>query len=402
MTLQRGPTPARRMEGRRPSRALALALALALASCGGSSHSHAASSGRGGVESISASVPGLDALVGGDPGAVVARVGAHVITRGAFAHAFGVALRGEGANIVPPVPPVFSACVRSLRATAAGARSSPSALRESCKDEYETFAREGLQELISQQWVISGAAEAGVKVSEAELRKYLQTHDGSPYKSVVLASLARYGETVADLVRQTKVQLLAEGIRHRIRVAAERVSHAEVVAYYDAHRQSLGVPPEREIDIVRAASEAEALKLKREIATGRSFASVLKGLPLQQPIFSTNGVVGRYRPGLYRESPLDRAIFAAKRHALSGPVKIFLGYYVFEVKRTFPPVHYSLAQEEGSIGTQLQNERYKKAFTAFVAGWRARWRARTDCSPGYVVSKCSDAPVASEDPFTLD
>ena len=149
--------------------------------------------------------------------------------------------------------------------------------------------------------------------------------------------------------------------------------------------------------------------LKSEIAAGKSFASVASKLPAaHQPYFSKHGLVLDYQPGLYSETPLDHAIFAAKPNVLSGPVGISLGYYVFEVKRTLPPHQKTLAQVQATIRQELPKILYKQVLVEFIKGWRQRWTARTDCRAGYVVTHCRQyrPPIGvrppNEDPYTLN
>ena len=87
---------------------------------------------------------------------------------------------------------------------------------------------------------------------------------------------------------------------------------------------------------------------------------------------------------------------------------ISLGYYVFEVKRTYPSYQKTLAQSQAEIRRRLPSEMYKKALVAFIGTWRLRWRARTDCEAGYVVTKCRQFKAAGvaqpekEDPYTFN
>jgi hypothetical protein len=211
---------------------------------------------------------------------------------------------------------------------------------------------------------------------------------------------------VADFALETKVQLLAEGIRHALTRKTAHLNQAQIVNYYNEHKQLFGVPKRRDLEIARAGSEAEALKIKAEIASGKTFASVVRTLPLPQPIYSKKGMVLRYEPHLYHQPPLNDAIFAAKPNVLSGPVKIEEGYYVFEVKRAYPLRPSTLAQAQTAIRRQLPTMLYKQALVAFVSEWRKRWAARTDCQPGYVVAKCRQAssatPPENQDPYTLN
>jgi parvulin-like peptidyl-prolyl isomerase len=366
---------------------------LALGGCGGSGNAAATAGAGSAGDPVS------------EPDAVVARVGTQVITKAVFAHALAGVEKFEGLVGDAPVPPDFTACVRHVEATstaAAGARPGRAALRVECQGQYQGLMTRALDRLISDQWVIGGAAEAGVSVSAAELRAYLKREQNGRSQAQVARQLALYGRTLADAAVSSRVQLLSEGIRHLFAARTEHLSSAQVAGYYDAHRSEFGTPPRRAVEIARTASRAEALRVKREIASGRSFASVVKGLPVEQPIFSKDGFIPEYEPNLYREPPLNDAIFAARPGVLSGPVGIYLGYYIFEVKRTFAAVQEPLSAAQATIRAKLPNELYKRAFSAFVAGWRARWKAKTFCSPGFVTAKCAGAPGIAEDPFTLN
>jgi parvulin-like peptidyl-prolyl isomerase len=339
------------------SAAALLAATFALSACGSGASRH------GTTASGSATAPSLATPRTPDPGvepnAVVASVGGHAITKAMYEHA--LADRGAALNF-----------------------------------------------LIVQQWVIGGAAEEGVHVSDRELKQELKSVLRGQSQAQAEKELAKTGLTWADFVLERKEQLLAEGIRHLLRRKTAHPTQAQIASYYDHNKKLFGVPKRRDLQIVRAASEAEARKLKSEIAAGRSFASVASKLPAaHQPYFSKEGSVLGYEPGLYSEPPLDHAIFAAKPNVLSGPVGISLGYYVFEVKRTHPPQQKTLAQVQAAIKQQLPEILYKRALAAFVRGWRHRWRARTDCRPGYVVTKCRQyrpvgVPAPNEDPYTLN
>jgi len=386
---------------RRTCRVLACALwatfaALVVSACGGSGHAGSATK--------TGATPVASAYSGPEPNAVVVRVGGHAITRAQFAHSLAGVEKFEGLGSAAPVPPDFTACTKHLASTPptpGGAKPSAAAAKKSCEVEYQKLLKHALDPLISRQWVIGGAAEAGVSVSEAEVQAQLKAMEKHSSRAQMVANLAGYGSTFAEFEAQTKVNLLAEGIRHMIRAKANAITTADVASYYAANKGAFGTPPRRALYIVRTATEAEALKVKREIAAGRSFASIAKHLPLQQPIFTNDAYLAGYEPKLYTEPPLNNAILAAKPNVLSGPVKIFLGYYVFEVKRLIPATVEPLAQAYATIRAELPYKRYRAGLRAFVAAWRARWRARTQCQPGYVVAKCAGVPPEAEDPFTL-
>jgi hypothetical protein len=50
----------------------------------------------------------------------------------------------------------------------------------------------------------------------------------------------------------------------------------------------------------------------------------------------------------------------------------------------------------------------QQVLAEFIKAWRAKWRAKTSCQPGYVVEKCrqykvtSSTPAPAENPLTLN
>jgi PPIC-type PPIASE domain len=331
-----------------------------------------------------------------------------------FAHSLAGLVKSEGPDYVVPVPPDFTACIKHLEASFAssapsGSEPGPATLKGQCEQQYQTLETQALDPLIVDQWVIGGAAEEGVHVSGRELQQALKKVEAGQSQAQAAQELATSGRTLADFALETKVKLLAEGIRHMLTRKTEHVTQMQVVDYYNEHKSLFGVPKRRDLEIVRAGSDAEARKIKSELASGKTFASVVSKLPsTYQPIYSKNGVVLGYEPELYREPHLDHAIFDAKPNVLSGPVGISLGYYVFKVTRAYPPYQKSLVQSQAAIRQQLPDQIYKQALVAFIKAWRLRWRARTACEAGYVVAKCSQFKVPDkaqsekEDPYTLN
>jgi foldase protein PrsA len=329
-----------------------------------------------------------------EPNAVVARVGAHVITGAMFAHAFAIQIRSEGTSGIGLVPPSFSGCIAHLKtapaqpvAGAPAPGSSIAVLRAECLKQYLLVETHALDSLILAQWLTAGAAELGTGASEAaiqaEIAKTMHNEGKRFYEN-----LATQGRSVADVAAEIRTQLSAEAIRQTLTARANQLSEAQIASYYEHNRATYGVPEKRTVEIARLSTAASARKLKRELASGKSFAGILKQLPSPQPIFSSNGVVPAYVSGMYHEPALNNAIISAKPGVLSGPVAIELGYYIFKVTHVSPAQQKTLAQSRALIRQQLPNILYVKSLEAFIASWRTRWTARTDCQPGYVVAKC--------------
>jgi foldase protein PrsA len=291
-------------------------------------------------------------------------------------------------------PPDFTACISHHRivSNVAVSQESVRQLKTQCESEYQRLRQEVLGRLISALWVVGEARELGVDASHGTIERLVHktefTYDGA------------------------REYLDAEAIRALIKRRVGRVTHARIVSWYDAHKSQFAVPETRDVRIVRARTRASALAIKREIAGGTTFASAARQLTahdsrLQQPFHSKEGLVLGLRPGFYNEPPLNRAIFTARPHKLEGPIDIvhaFPGSFVFEVTRITRGFQKPLAEVEGSIRKRLPEVLYKKALVSFVSTWRAKWRAKTRCRPGYVIFKCRQfkgAAPSQQDPYAL-
>jgi parvulin-like peptidyl-prolyl isomerase len=344
-----------------------------------------------------------------DPPAVVARVGGSAISGAAFQRSLAAEEKGE----VPPlVAPQFTACVAHLKQQAPLARAeglpvlSNAGLRNQCAARRQALREEVLDRLITDDWVIGGARELGVDVSSqrlaADLASLKRTHFPTPAR--FHAYLAKSGQTVGDLLLAERVQLDNEAIRAAIAGKVRSVTQAQIAQYYAQNKKQYHVPETRDVEIVGTPTPAQTQAAKREIASGKSFASVAKQQTTAQPFHSEDGVVLGLVSGLYREPSLNNAIFTARPGVLSGVIKTVIGYYVFRVRRIHPAYQETLAQATPGIRKALPAERQDKALVGFIKDWRVKWIARTDCSLGYVVGRCrqSKASPTAEDPYTLN
>jgi foldase protein PrsA len=88
------------------------------------------------------------------------------------------------------------------------------------------------------------------------------------------------------------------------------------------------------------------------------------------------------------DAELNRAVFKARKGALVGPVMIRSSYYVFEVTKITPARQRSLEEVAPTIRQLLESRNQEQAMDAYVKGFNAKWKARTECRRGYVVAEC--------------
>jgi foldase protein PrsA len=350
---------------------------------------------------------GLSACGGGIPGDAVATVGGNSITKTTFNHWMSVAASssktGTTAKAVVPEPPNYTACISNLAATTAkpakGQKAPTTAqLKTQCETQYKTLKTEVLGFLVSLEWVLGEAKSLGVNVTDAEVKKDFVKIRTQQFPSTAEFEkfLATSGQTVSDLLLRVKQNLVSQKIQTKVLKSGGKVTQAEVAKYYNTHKSSYGTPEKRKVEIVLTKTEAAAASAKKEIESGKSFASVAKAVSIDPTTKAKGGLLPEVVKG-EEEKALDTAIFSAKPNSLGGPVKTPFGYYIYEVLGSTPGSQQTLAQAQTAIKQQLTSTKQQSAFTKFVKSFKAKWKAKTECRTGYVVEDCKSykAPKTS-------
>jgi len=299
-----------------------------------------------------------------------------------------------GSKPVIPDPPDYKACIAHLKAIApkpAKGQTAPTEaqLKSECETQYKALVQEVLGFLISASWVIGEGESLGVKVSDKEVEKEFDKIKAQqfPKASEFQKFLASSGETVSDLLLRVKLNLLSTKIQQKVAKQKATITKAQVEKYYHENESKLGTPEKRAVKIILTKTEEQALKAKKEIESGKSFASVAKAASIDPTSKANGGLIVGVVKG-EEEKALDSAIFSAKPNVLSGPVKTPFGYYIYEVKSITAGSHPTLAASEAQIKQQLTSAHQQEALSNFVKEFRKKWTAKTECREGYSVMDC--------------
>jgi foldase protein PrsA len=340
---------------------------------------------------------------GGIPGNAVVSVDSSAITRPTFKHWISVAaISGQTGQLAagkpaPPEPPEYTACINHLKEVATKElaakkiKSIPTAaaLKKACEQQYQSLKREVLGFLISSEWIIGEAASLGVKVSDAEVKKQFLKIRTQQFPSTAEFEkfMASSGQTVSDLLLRVKLNMLSQKIQQKIAKSKVKVTQAQIQKYYNENKSRYGTPEKRQVQIILTRLPQEAEAAKKEVESGKSFASVAKAKSIDRTSKSKGGQLGEISKG-QEEQALDTAIFSAKPHTLSGPVNTSFGFYIFEVLGTKAGTQQSLSQVQASIKQQLTATQQQTALSTFVKTFKKKWVAKTDCRSGYVGEDC--------------
>ena len=339
---------------------------------------------------------GLSACGGGIPGNAIVAVDGNAITKDTFNHWMSVAAASSattGAKPAIPVPPNYTACIASAKAGVKPVKGQKAptegALKAQCAQQYKSLQQEVLGFLISSNWVIGEAKSLGVKISDKEVKKQFEKIKSQQFPKAAEFEkfLKTSGQSVSDLLLRVKLNLLSQKIQQKIVKQKGKVTQAQIAKYYKENPKRFAVAEKRDLQIILTKTEAQAKKAKQEVESGKSFASVAKSVSID-PTSKSNG--GKL-PGVVKgqeEKSLDAAVFAAKKNALTGPVKTPFGYYIFNVTGITTGSQQTLKQAETSIKSQLTATQQQSALSKFVKEFKKKWMSKTDCRAGYVVTDC--------------
>jgi len=359
----------------------------------------------------------LAACGGGSvPGNAVAKVGDTSISKDTFNHwvrVAAVSMQGQGqppganvdlSKIQVPQPPDFTACVANKKKTSpkpAKGQPTPNdaAFKSQCKQEYEGLRDQVMQFLISAQWIQGEASDQGIKVSDSDVNaQFAKTKKQSfPKEADFKKFLASSGMTQQDILFRVKLDTISNKLRTKITKGKDKVTPAQIQAYYNKNKARFAQPERRDLRIVLTKDKAKAQQALSALKSGQSFASVVKKYSTDASSKAQGGLLPAVAKG-QQEPQLDKAAFVAPKGKVQGPVKTQFGYYVFMVAKITAASQQSLVQATPTITQLLKSQNQQGSLDTFVKGFQKKWKAKTDCRKDYVTQDCKNAPKVKTNP----
>jgi len=348
----------------------------------------------------------------GVPGNAVAKVQDESIKRATFDHWMKIAAIGSAAqsgqkqatSAKVPDAPDFEQCVAQKRAAAGKpAKGQPkttdAALKKQCQQTYDQLRDQVLQFLIRATWLDQEAGRQKVKVSDQDVQKSIDAIKKQQFPKA--GDYEKYirgvGLTNDDVLFQQRTQLLEQKITQKVTKGKDKVTDAQIQAYYTKNESRFATPERRNLLIVLTKTEAQAKKAKAALASGQSWAAVAKRYSIDQQSKKQGGKLTGVAKG-QQEKAFDTAAFAAKKSKVVGPVKTQFGYYDFVVNKVTPASQQSLQQATPTIKQLLAAQNQQKALDAFIKKFRDKWKGKTECREGYKTPDCKNGPKATPTP----
>jgi foldase protein PrsA len=346
----------------------------------------------------------LAACGGGIPGNSVARVDDTTIKKAEFDHWIGVAAKSSqqqgapAANTTVPDAPNFTKCIAAARAQVpkpAKGQPAPTVkqLKAQCLQQFNGLRDQVMQFLINAQWLKGEAADQNIKVTDAEITKSFnqQKQQQFPKAADYQKFLKSSGMTEADLRYNVELTLLSNKLRTKVTKGKDKATPAQISAFYAKNRKQFAKPQTRDANLVLTKTQAQANAAKKALAGGDSWATVAKKYSTDPQTKQNGGKLPGITQG-QQDPAFDKAVFAAKKGQVTGPIKTQFGYLVFDVTNSTPASQQTLAQAAPQIRQQLSTQGQQKALQSFVKDFEKKWKDRTDCRKGFVVDVCKNAP----------
>jgi foldase protein PrsA len=336
------------------------------------------------------------------PSGAVAKVGDETISQEAFDKWLRTAVSGQaqGGEAVVPDPPDFEKCIAAKKEAPlpkGQKQQSDAALKKQCKQEYDTLKREVMLFLIQAEWVEQEAAERGVEVSDAAVRKSFedQKKQAFPTDKAYNEFIESSGMTEEDILFRVKLNELQQKLTQKVTEDAAKVTDEDIQEYYEKNKRRFAQPERRDLRVVLTKTERKAKQARNALEDGDSWKKVVKEYSIDEASKAQAGLLPAVAKG-QQDKALDDAVFDAKKGELEGPVKTQFGWYVFEVDKITPASQQSLEQSKDTIKNLLRSERQQKALDEFVKSFREDYREQTECADDYRIEECSNAPKESD------
>ncbi|HVP03688.1 MAG TPA: peptidyl-prolyl cis-trans isomerase [Solirubrobacteraceae bacterium] len=340
------------------------------------------------------------------PSSDMAKVDNTTIAKTTFAHWLGISEQSaqqQGGNALVLDPPNFTKCIAAAKAAApkpAKGQPTPTdaTFKKTCQQQYEQQKDQVVSFLLRSQWLEAEAARQGITVSDAELKSAFNKArlQAFPKTADYIKFLKSSGQTEADLLYRERAQLLEQKITAKVTKGAKNVTQQDVQAYYNKNKaKQFTTPEQRSMHVILTKDQATAAKARAAILAGTPWATVAKQYSIDPAAKDNGGVLNNVVKG--QGAPdFEKGVFGAKKGVVTAPFKTADGWYVVRVDGIKPAKVTPLnAATSASIKQILLQTKQQAVLTKFGKDYTDRWKSKTDCQKGYVVSDCSNYKAPS-------
>lgn len=331
----------------------------------------------------------------------VAKVGDTTISTATFDQRLKASAEGESAGGKPIVyePPDFKRCVaakrKSARAPEGAKAKSDSALRDECDADYVRLRTQTMEGLIQQEWVRQETGKAHISVSAAEARKEFQRQKAASFSTEkgYKDYLETSGRSPEDIQRMVRVNMLQDKLVNKVTAKKLKVPENAIQDFYSKNKTRLGKPERRNVRVVLAKKQAQAIAAKQAVASGASWGAVAEEYSIDKSTAAKRAKLTEVTTS--GDKKIDAVMERSKTGVVNGPIKSQFGWVIFEVEKVFPATVPSLDEARPQVVEALKKIKRQELLDEFAAGFREEYRAKTVCANDYKVASCDNGPESN-------
>lgn len=353
----------------------------------------------GGLAVLAVLIYALTRLIGGGvPDNAVAKVDGEIIPISEFNRSLKSA---NSSTDVVPDPPSFTKCIAAKKKTQS--KLSNSSLKSACEKEWDQQKTTIMTSLVQQKWIVLEAQDRGIEITDAEAKARFEQLKEQAFpkgkEKEYNEFLKTSGMTENDIIEQVRASMYQEKLQAKI-TDIPTPSTGQAKAEYDKNKSDYATPASRNLNIVVNAKKSEVEAAKQAIESGDSWKTVSKKYSEDDASKQNGGKMTNFTKGS-STGDLEKAVFAAKKGELVGPVKTDVGYFLFEVTSITEGKQQTFDQAKDQIISTLQQTQQQKAQEEFQTEFTDKWRKKTRCAEDFKVDAvCGNAPKPKEDGAT--
>ena len=176
------------------------------------------------------------------------------------------------------------------------------------------------------------------------------------------------------MLYQQRIRELQNQITSKVTKGKDKVTDAQIAAYYNKNKSRFSSPERRDLRIVLTKDKAKAAQAKKALESGQSWKSVAKKYSIDQASKTKGGAARRASPRASRSPPSTRRSSRPRRASSPGPIKTQFGWYVFDVTKVTPTKQQTLDESKTSIKQILASQNQQNALKKFGDDYRNRYK----------------------------
>ena len=261
--------------------------------------------------------------------------------------------------------------------------------------QYAELKESTLNTLLEPIWLEGLGEELGITASDKEVAKEFKKLKSENFKTQAEYKkfLKQSNFTQADVDERVKLQIVSTKVQEQLKEEVPAPSKSEVEDYYEAAKPTQFTQKEtRDVRVIVNKNRKKAKAAREALSkddTAKNWSKVAKKYS-EEPTTSQSGGLRKGATEESLEEPLGAAVFGTPEGQVEGPLKTGQGYTVFEVENSTPGSVQELKTVEAQIESTLAQRAEQEYFSSYVAGFNAKWTARTFCASGYVTERCAN------------